>query len=476
MKVLLHIVEEGVNCLLSEKTLHNAKKVKGISMYRLFILFWAIILSTISFAQADLRVKSMSLTTSHIPSADKRNDFNKKPCALVKIQVVDEVENIEGYSIGKPVKKSGVEHWAYMCDGSKFMKIHFKNHLPVEIRFRDYQIESLEGNKVYELVLQDSNGGGNPPQLQKLILNYSPANATVIIDNNPYHGRNGHIEIDLPVNATHNYLITSEGYYHVQNSVTLSPSAPRIITETLVSKRPVVDPPPTRGGNGQGREVSRFIENSGGSNYDGSRISPNGRKKEKPEKRTTRDVEIKPEKRTNREVEPALLTGNGGYSSSNQTGYPVSDYAPAQEIPDFSSTIAPATPLNKTFEAIFDGVTFKCKAKNGLVTIKEFNTRADNVTIPSVVEYQGKRYPVKSLDLYISGFNYTTKTIVIQKGIEEICNFCFREFRNLSEITIPNSIVKIERSAFRNPQAITFNAPSYIDVGILKSNGSFVYR
>lgn len=459
------------------------KKVKEISMYRLFILFWAFMLSTVSFAQADLKVRSMTLTTSHIPAADKRNDYNNKPCALVKIQVVDEVEKIEGYSIGKPVKKSGAEHWAYMCDGSKSMKIHFKNHLPIEIKFRDHQIESLESNKVYELVLQDPTGGrvtGSSPQTQKFILNYSPANATVIIDNKPYYGGNGRIEVELSVNDAHNYLITSEGYHHVQNSVTLSPSAPRIITETLVSTRPVgqnttqqpVTPPgDTR--DQEKRSIGGLIRNIlPNDNYGGELRRKSDREKEvKPEKRKK---EVKPEKRK-KEVKLDSRDRSDGYYSSLGAENSGSQYHPVLETPDFSYSIQPPTGLNKTFEATYDGVIFKCKAKEGYVTITGFSTNADNVTIPATVQYKGKAYPVVEIDAYRNGCTYTTKTVVIQKGIKRISQYCFNEFRYLMELTIPNTVTYVGRRAVRGNKNLNIKAPSYIDVEWIKDGKSFEY-
>ena len=99
--------------------------------------------TTIRFAQ----------TTDHIPGADRRNDLNGNPCALVKVQVVDDIERIEGNKIGSIVSK-GVEKWVFMCQGSRNMKIHLKNHLPVLVMFRDHDINGLEGNRVYELVLE----------------------------------------------------------------------------------------------------------------------------------------------------------------------------------------------------------------------------------------------------------------------------------------------------------------------------------
>lgn len=97
-------------------------------------------------------VNSFIQTTDHISIGDRRNDFNGNPCALVKVQVVDFIERVEGNTIGRIVEK-GVEKWVYMCSGSRNMKIHLKNHLPVKVIFKDYKIDGLEGNRVYELTI-----------------------------------------------------------------------------------------------------------------------------------------------------------------------------------------------------------------------------------------------------------------------------------------------------------------------------------
>ena len=459
-------------------------KMKENSMYRLYLLFFAFMLSTISFAQADLAVKSMSLTTSHIPAADKRNDYNKKPCALVKIQVVDEVERIEGYSMGKPVKKSGVEHWAYMCSGSKSMKIHFRNHLPVEVKFRDYQIESLEGNRVYELVLQDLNGRSvseNAKTLQKLILRYSPANATVLIDNVPRYGHEGRIELELPVNEEHKYLITAEGYNYVQGSVTLSSSAPRIITETLVSTNQnmqrydssVNTPHESSSINGNSRGEKKSFMNR--LKAIGEKVKRQKQVKAKPEKRVKEEQEqIKPEKHESDKkvnTKPQKRKKHSAYSPPQE----VERANTANDSPNQSSSVVPPTPLDKSFETNYNGVIFDCKAKKGYITITGFKVDADNVTIPSTVEYNGMVYPVTEINTYKNGYNYNARTIIIQEGIKEISPYCFNEFRSIVEVTIPNTIVKIGRYAFRNPKYINFHAPSYVDIESIKEGKSFEY-
>lgn len=180
-------------------------------------------------AQQTATVKSMTRTTDHIAGADRRKDLNGKLCALVKVQVLDEITRIEGNKIGKIVDK-GVEKWVYMCKGSRNMRIHLKNHLPLRVVFQDYQITSLESNRVYELVIDTQESDAK----QKLVINYTPANATVMIDTKIVNG-NGRVELELPV-GEHSYTIAADGYVTAQATIKLTKEAPREITEKLVKE------------------------------------------------------------------------------------------------------------------------------------------------------------------------------------------------------------------------------------------------
>lgn len=98
--------------------------------------------------------KSFTQTTDHIPGSDRRNDLNGVPCALIKVYVVDDIDRIEGNKIGDIVKRGNVEKWVYMCKGSRNIRIHLRNHLPIRIMFQDYHINGLESNRVYELFVE----------------------------------------------------------------------------------------------------------------------------------------------------------------------------------------------------------------------------------------------------------------------------------------------------------------------------------
>ena len=51
-------------------------------------------------SQKAATIKSFVQTTDHISGSDRRNDMNGTPCALVKVQVVDDISRVEGNRIG----------------------------------------------------------------------------------------------------------------------------------------------------------------------------------------------------------------------------------------------------------------------------------------------------------------------------------------------------------------------------------------
>lgn len=201
-------------------------------LFTIGLLLCAFVLS-VSSQKTTATVKSFVQTTDHISGSDRRNDLNGTPCALVKVQVVDDISRVEGNRIGDIVNK-GVEKWVYMCKGSRNMKIVLKNHLPLTIKFPDYKIKGLESNRVYELIIETPDAF-RPVDNQKLIINYTPSHAMVLIDSKSYKG-NGRVEVELPV-GEHSYTIAADGYGTAQSSVKLNKEAPREITEKLLKEK-----------------------------------------------------------------------------------------------------------------------------------------------------------------------------------------------------------------------------------------------
>ncbi len=383
-------------------------------------------------AQKAATVRSFTQTTDHIPGGERRNDLNGTPCALVKVQVVDNIERVEGNKIGEIVKK-GVEKWVYMCKGSRNMRIHLKNHLPVKVMFQDYHINGLESNRVYELVIEipdasatDYSSGESGMAKQKLVLNYSPSNAMVLVDSKPYKG-NGRIELKLPI-GDHSYLIAADGYITAEGIVKLNDRAPREIIENLTSENP----------NAQTAQ-----------RQDTPTYTP---------------------------PQTVLRQDNPTYTPSSKEGqYGRTDPEPVAPRSS-NSGVTPPRLLNKSFKCNYEGVTFKCKAKKGYITITGFDVDASNVTIPAQVPFEGNTYPVVEVSTFINGNNYSATRLIIQEGVQRIDNYSFMEFRKLAEVTLPSSIVEIGKNAFRDNSSTRFNLPANISEYDLRAGRSIRIR
>ena len=106
----------------------------------------------------ELEIQSFKLSLNDIIAKnDQRKDYNGSNCALVKIQMVDDIDRIEGNIIGEIVDR-GVEKWIYLSQGTKEFRVFPKKHLPISIISFDYGIQELESNRIYVLRLNDNSG------------------------------------------------------------------------------------------------------------------------------------------------------------------------------------------------------------------------------------------------------------------------------------------------------------------------------
>lgn len=116
-----------------------------------------LLLLPLSVSAQEAMVKSLTRTTGFIPGSEQRRDANGELCALLKIQVVDDVTRIEGTPpIGNLVNR-GTEKWVFLPKGTRQVTIHFEKHLPLSVYFREHNsdIVALESNRVYLLVITD---------------------------------------------------------------------------------------------------------------------------------------------------------------------------------------------------------------------------------------------------------------------------------------------------------------------------------
>ena len=193
-------------------------------MKRLFVSFilYLLVLSSV-FAQK-LTIESFKLAENDISAQTQpRKDLNDRNCALVKVQFVGAISEVEG-NVVKPLVKRGNETWVYMPQGSRQLKLLTQNYLPVMVTFADYGVEKLESNRTYVLVMiKPMNSVG--PQKQTLTIRYTPSSATVLVDNKMVKGSNGVAKTTMPV-GQHSYVVFCDGYESEEGTVKLKSSAP----------------------------------------------------------------------------------------------------------------------------------------------------------------------------------------------------------------------------------------------------------
>lgn len=195
-----------------------------------FMLFTVI--STV-FAQK-LTVESFKLALTDLTAQTQpRKDLNNRNCAIVKVQFVGELINIEGNVI-MPLVKRNNETWVYMTQNTRQMKVITKNYLPLMVTFADYDVERLESNRTYVLTLLGNNLQ-QAQQSQTLTIRYTPTNATVLVDNKMVKGTNGVAQTTLPV-CQHSYIVACDGYESEEGTVKLKASAPSNLQITLTKE------------------------------------------------------------------------------------------------------------------------------------------------------------------------------------------------------------------------------------------------
>ncbi len=202
-------------------------------MARMKRFFYCLLFSLliVSLSAQELKVKELMATNDLSASQYRRNDINGQPCALIKVGLAAEGATFEGNVI-QPVEYKSGEYWVYMTEGSLELRVKHPKFVPCHINFRDNGLErgvkSLTTYSMTLLLPQEQT-----TQMQKLIVNYSPASALVIIDSKPYQG-NGRLELELPV-GSHDYQVVAVGYATVEGTVKLNANAPRTINENLTA-------------------------------------------------------------------------------------------------------------------------------------------------------------------------------------------------------------------------------------------------
>ena len=197
---------------------------KELLVIAVLLLFAA---SASAFAQK-LSVESLRLAENDLTArTEQRLDANKQSCALLKVQVRDQITEAQGNVVGTVIDKGG-EKWVYFIDGTKQTNLLFRNYPPLSIYFPDHGIPSLRGNCTYVLTI----AGESSANEQELTIRYTPADATVLVDDIIRTGKDGSVSIQVPL-GEHRVVVAKNGYYSYRVRTEVIAEQPSFLNVTL---------------------------------------------------------------------------------------------------------------------------------------------------------------------------------------------------------------------------------------------------
>ena len=125
-------------------------------MKQIIIILTLLLCATLSFAQ-ELKVKSFTLDQMSLEArvGGGRKDLNGKQCALIKVQVRDDIVDCTGGNVGEIISK-GIVKKVFVSPDTKFLKFEFKYNFPLKVTFADYGIKGLAEGGTYTITLVDA--------------------------------------------------------------------------------------------------------------------------------------------------------------------------------------------------------------------------------------------------------------------------------------------------------------------------------
>ena len=128
----------------------------------ILFLFMSLAASAQRLAVESLKLRPNDLSARNVKN--QRHDLNGKPCALLKVMVLDNITKCSSGNIGDIVTEGPVK-LIYITSATPSIELSFQYHFPLTINFADYGYKHLEGNSTYELNIVDAQqmmlGNGN---------------------------------------------------------------------------------------------------------------------------------------------------------------------------------------------------------------------------------------------------------------------------------------------------------------------------
>ena len=99
-----------------------------------------------------LKVNSMTESPNDLSARTyPRKDFNDVYCAIIKVHNLGTGCSFSGNILGNVEYKDN-EYWVYVPHGTKFLTVYHPDFLPQRVNFKDYGIERVNSQSVYNLV------------------------------------------------------------------------------------------------------------------------------------------------------------------------------------------------------------------------------------------------------------------------------------------------------------------------------------
>ena len=170
-----------------------------------------------------LVVESFNLDPFDATATSKENevlDFNRIPCALLKVMIIDNTVNFKSDYIIRYNPRGKNEYWIYMSEGARSLIVRSDNFLPQEVVFAKYapEIKELKRGRTYVLTLS-CKGESEDDRVAVTFVCNSPT-AEFVIDN--YQTERG-IRTFRMEPGDHTVKVTAEGYQKLTTTIRVSP-------------------------------------------------------------------------------------------------------------------------------------------------------------------------------------------------------------------------------------------------------------
>lgn len=181
-------------------------------MRKLSIFFFFILLSTLTFGQKMTVESFEELPQDIIARTNLRRDNNDVPAAVVRVRIILQDVVFKGAVIGEPVYGIG-EYLVYLADGTKKFTVHHKDFLPLDVVFKDYGIDHVQGKSTYCLtIIVDNSQFKQQPTGNYFILKVLPTTARVLINGEPKTIQSDGTLKEYLLNGKYTYSVEAEGY------------------------------------------------------------------------------------------------------------------------------------------------------------------------------------------------------------------------------------------------------------------------